>query len=562
MKSRNSKLFFIILMITSQFIVSNLNSNKKQNIPRIVILECNKNEKPSFCYFIDKKIKNYITQLTNKSNRILDSEFNVTCNMETMIFTGYNLFILKKTHLDNMSYRDIFLMATDLEGKIILKKDLGSSRFGGALDVEFINSTTILTAKPEGVAIWNLFSNNFIELGIQGHHEYEYNYSNHTLLTLDEIKHNMNGKEYQFDKIVEYNISTRKIIWELDTSSFVDPDQWCPHQDLTQTGLPDITHCNTIFFDDEEDVFYLNARNLNTFYKISHKTGEIIWGLGEYGNFTLYDRFGGQRNNLFYHAHAVEKVDDNTFILFDNDYHNQSNSLNQRSQILEITIDETTMTANESWSWTAPLQYYSGFVSDADRLPNGNRLGVFGTERHPYTDIGPRLVEVNDKGQIVWEMNFPHSEEFLFEIYRADRFYLSPILNIPSDIIVLHTNIATVCWNTWYNFRNKNKFPGNFCLYLNDTIIETGSFFFKPFWRPTDLIFKLKNLRIGTYNLTLSVSNEAGHIITDSINITVRSDQNLNKDLITKNKKRVPLSFFTLIIGIFILTVWLRRNKN
>ncbi|MHA2211490.1 MAG: hypothetical protein ACXABV_20230, partial [Candidatus Thorarchaeota archaeon] len=63
------------------------------------------------------------------------------------------------------------------------------------------------------------------------------------------------------------------------------------------------------------------------------------------------------------------------------------------------------MTASEVWSWTGDLSYFSGWWGDADRLANGNRLGTFAAEAREAGPYGARLVEVNDDGEIVWEMS-------------------------------------------------------------------------------------------------------------------------------------------------------------
>ncbi len=60
------------------------------------------------------------------------------------------------------------------------------------------------------------------------------------------------------------------------------------------------------------------------------------------------------------HGHALEKISDDTFIYFDNDLHNQTDATNLRSRIMEIRLNEETMTANVSWEWIAPSDYFSG----------------------------------------------------------------------------------------------------------------------------------------------------------------------------------------------------------
>jgi len=333
---------------------------------------------------------------------------------------------------------------------------------------------------------------------------------------------------YEFDMIEEYT-STGQLIWSLDTHSFISHTQWCPFRDTHKNDkyhgpVADLLHSNSLFYDAEEDILYYNARNPNTFYKIDHKTGQVLWGLGEYGNFTLFDQHGNQQRNLFYHAHAVEKVDEDTFILFDNDYHNQTNPNNKRSRLLEIQINETTMTANESWTWTAPPEYYSAVYGDADRLPNGNRLGTFGTWGHILDRqelIGPRLVEVNDAGQIVWELNIPNSKHHLYSVYSLDRFRIIPILSSPPDIQMISMENITVRWQTWYNFRTAWRMRGAYTFYLDGVSIENGPHMFDKFWRPTNLTVNLGRLEPGDYNLTVALADEAGHLTTDSVNISI-----------------------------------------
>ena len=455
-------------------------------------------------------LANYLT-----SQSVEGVEMNITHSDE--VFDGYNLFIIDYYNPPNSDHS---LIIANMEGEVIIEKPNVS-----LLSPKFINSTTVLLARKVGgqhrAVLWNIYDNTEVALWFTtGHHEFEYNALNNTFFTFEryfmEIDGGMNPR---FDNIVEYN-TTGHLIWSLDVRSFISHTQWCPFQDIIAESA-DITHSNSLFFDAAEDMLYYHARNVNTFYKIDHKTGQILWGLGEYGNFTLFDRHGNPQPNLFYHAHSVKKVDDNTFILFDNDYHNQTNPMNQRSRILEITIDETTMTAHESWSWTATPDYYCSSWGDVDRLPNGNRLGAFGTSSHPNTNIGARLVEVNAAGEIVWELNFPPGENFKYGVYRLERFRFSPILSSPPDIRVLSTDDVTVSWQTWYNARMNRPMQGSYTVYLDGIPIEHNTHVFDKFWRPTNLTINLGRLEVGDYNLTLALADEGGHITTDSVNVSI-----------------------------------------
>jgi len=334
-------------------------------------------------------------------------------------------------------------------------------------------------------------------------------------------------------------------MWELNSSSFVPYDWWSG--ELTTTGNMDVTHSNSVFWDIEDDMIYLNIRNLNTFFKIDHKTGEVLWGLGEHGDFTLFDHYGIQRQNLFYHSHALKKVDNSTFILFDNDYLNKTNANNHRSRLLEITINETTMTANISWVWTGVDEYYSAYWGDVDRLPNGNRFGAFGTQTHPGTDIGPRFVEVNEAGEIVWEMYYKGGK---YGIYRAERYRQSPILSTPEDKMTAIGDPIRITWQTWYNFRSKITMKGSYKLYRDGNAINDGEVVFDKFWRPTNLTFDLNSLEQGKYIFTLVVADEGGHTAEDTVIVYV----GISPSEATSNSVTIP-SIVSLLLGLGIMII-------
>jgi hypothetical protein len=444
-------------------------------------------------------------------------EINVT--FAEGYFDGYNLFLYDRRNATDGSMVNQFLVITDMDGNVIRERQVLGVVIASA-PAEFINSTTIMYGDDGKVSFWNLENNHTQSFDIYGHHEYEYNPIDDTIFTLDKREIIIDSTLWRHDYIREYNLEG-DLLWELDTSTFIPTEYWCPYHDMYGEAQ-DITHTNSIVYDPDEDVLYVNIRNPNTFYKINHSNGEIIWGLGEYGDFTLFDKYGNEKNSLFYHSHAVELVGDNTFIMFDNDKHNQSKNDNYRSRILEISINETTMTANETWSWAGSDAYYSYGYGDADRLPNGNRLGVFGSRSHPgEPNIGGRIVEVNSHGEVVWELNFPNSPEYRHGVYRVERFRFAPILDSPSDIIADSKDNISVSWKGWYNYRPKKLVTCQYTLVLDDEVLDSGLIDYDKFWRPTELNFELGQLPIGDHNLTLRISDENGKYTTDTINISI-----------------------------------------
>ncbi|MFX0015240.1 MAG: aryl-sulfate sulfotransferase [Promethearchaeota archaeon] len=454
-----------------------------------------------------------------------DNNHNSSNNSVGEAFEGYNLFVLQYKSQHNES-RSLTLFITDMEGKVIVEKKYQKEPRGlDVYPVELFNTTTVLLGDDDGAVLWNFVTNSTLDLGFSGHHDLEYNANNNSFFTMSwyssETPDVSDGYERDgYDWIKEYDWHGN-LKWSLNTQQFINLSMWCPHQD-SYGKTRDITHGNTVFYDSKEDVIYYLSRNTNTFFKIDHKTKEILWSLGEYGDFQLIDQYGKTRENLFFHAHSVEKIDTNTFILFDNDRHNQTNPENYRSRIVEITIDEASMTAYESWEWAAPVEYYSDIWGDADRLPNGNRLGTFGTQTHPNTDIGPRLVEVNDSKHILWEMNFPTTADYMYGIYRMERFRLTPTIENLTEIFT-PVDSVNVSWQTWYNFRTKHPVEGFYEIYLDGQLIKNGVHVFKKWWLPSNLMMTLKNLSPGEHNVTAVIADEKGSMISDTVEIHIET---------------------------------------
>ncbi|MHA2301289.1 MAG: aryl-sulfate sulfotransferase [Candidatus Thorarchaeota archaeon] len=429
---------------------------------------------------------------------------------------GYNLFNLHAINASKRGERiNNSLVIFDMDGNLILENSAILK------PIEMINSTTILGGSRTGTVLWNMETDMYHSLDFKGHHEIEYNPNDNTIFTLQLTSEEIGGEDYRFDEIREYALDG-SLVWSLDVRDFIDYTQWCPYQDHKK-DYNDVTHCNSVFYNADEDSILLNVRNVNTFYKIDHATGEIIWALGEYGDFTLVDRFGRERTNLFYHAHSVEQIDDTRFILFDNDLHNQTKEYSMKSRILEIEIDEETMTASEVWSWTGDLSYFSGWWGDADRLANGNRLGTFAAEAREAGPYGARLVEVNDDGEIVWEMSFRNKDDIIYGVYRMERVRFSPILSSPVDVLVSYGTDLDLLWQAWYNFRPKRTMHGTYDLYVDDLLSDSGSVDYDRFWRPTNMSLNIGSLDVGYHNVTLVVNDEGGHSTSDTVNVSVQT---------------------------------------
>jgi hypothetical protein len=295
--------------------------------------------------------------------------------------------------------------------------------------VKYVSQNRILFQGEPGfyTHFWNLRTNQTTDLlKVWGHHDIEYNPVNNTFLTLELYVKRINGVDVLFDKVVELD-ANGTILWSWDTYDHIPLSQVCPFNDtfpVNGEDVMDLTHSNTVQWDYKENICYLNVRNVNTFYKINMTTGKIIWACGKHGNFTLLNENGKEVSSLWYHGHSVKEVEPDVFIMFDNDYHNETNPNNSHSRIIEVTLNEKNMTAWISWSWTAPKEYWTTWGGDADRLPNGDRIGTFGTQTHFVPNsTGAALVEVNQTGEVVRTYTFPYGvgiyriEEIPFESF-------------------------------------------------------------------------------------------------------------------------------------------------
>jgi len=272
---------------------------------------------------------------------------------------------------------------------------------------------------------WNLRTNEVTDFpNVVGHHEIEYNPKTDTFLTLRWEYLNIDNKTVGFDTIVELDREGR-VLWSWNTSKYFNISQACPYCDPG-----DFTHANTAFWDQDKNIIYLNLRNLDTFCKIDKATGQLLWSCGRYGNFTLLDEDGNTVKSLWAHSHSVKEVEPNVFLMFDNDLHNRENPTSQNSRMIEVTVNEENMTAWISWKWTAPREYWSPIWGDADRLPNGDRLGTFGTTDHYYPNSsGAVLIEVNQNGEMVLQFTFPYG----MGIYRTEQINLNIPFYIDGD---------------------------------------------------------------------------------------------------------------------------------
>ncbi len=472
---------------------------------------------------------------------------------------GLNLFTLKDTG-------EIFI--TDMNGTIL------ASRFANNNDAapEFINSTTVFYMSKTGPVqvLWNLKTNITETFNISaGHHDSEYNPKTGTFLVFGGGRYGSLPEEYgdlagipiSYDDLYEYD-KEGNVLWYWNGSTHIPFDS---SMYLNETGRgatsADWMHGNALFWDIEEDVIYYNPRNLDTLYKINKTTGDIVWSVGKHGDFTLYDKYGNQKESLWYHSHSVEVIGPNRFMMFDNDLWNTTRNATaptiEFSRIVEFIVNETDMTAREVFTWVGSEEYTCDRFGDADRLPNGNYIGCFGAfPEHPaYT------TEVTPNGDIVWEFVFNASS-----LYRFERFLETPLIKLTSNqLTIKEGNNPTIKLSVWDNFKSRIYTDGSLSIYDDDVnLILEKNFHFRPHWQETELDFTIPDLTTGTYDLEIVIENSAGLAATQSLTVVIQEETTSEPPTSTSTTTSGTSGFevFIAFLGAIGLVLVYQRHKR
>lgn len=479
----------------------------------------------------------------------IESRTVMTHYNSSEVFAGYTLF---NCDWDRRANQSNIIM--DMEGNIVA----GIDGIGGG--PELINSTTIMTNNNTHVMFWNLETNGMeyvpIPEGVNQHHDLEYDPNTGRFLYLGRIfqgEVESAGKTLPIahDLIIVADREGNILVnWSTyDHIPFNATEYWLYNFTLPRGGGADWTHGNTVFWDLEEgdNIVYYNARHLHTMYKIDLDTGKILWALGAYnGNFTLYDKDGNEKPSLFYGAHSVERIGPNRFIIYDNDFYNITDLAAHTPSFLIFEVDEEHWVAREIWRWEVPDNdlYLGERWGDADLLPDGTVIGPFGAGGSTDNDY---ITEVNMDGEIVWEIAINGTDT-----YRAERFYLAPIIKL--DTVALSTKVkhnTAINLTVWNSFRERMHSPGKLEIASdNDDVLLTHDFTFLPYWQPTNLSFEVptEDFAKGSYNLTVTVTNADG--LSTSLILTLQVE------------KASAYTVISLVVSLLAATTVLRRKKH
>ncbi len=248
-----------------------------------------------------------------------------------------------------------------------------------------------------------------------------------------------------------------KIVWEWICSDHFDEMGFSEEAKNTLSRNPslrggkgreagDWMHVNSIsllgpnkWFDSGDEHFHpdniiISGRNTNVIAIIDKKTGKIVWQVGPDFNTSPEQRRLGQIIGQ-HHAHMIPRglPGEGNILVFDNGGWagygapnpgaptGENNALRDYSRVLDFNP----ITLETSWQYTpreagfiipmSAYMFYSGFISSAQRLPNGNTLITEGA--------GGRIFEVTPEHEIIWEFISPYKNKVqnMNMVYRAYR---------------------------------------------------------------------------------------------------------------------------------------------
>jgi hypothetical protein len=397
---------------------------------------------------------------------------------------------------------------------------------------KFINSTTVLMGGAEGNAqLWNYKTGVVVTLPVPGgHHELDYNPVSDTFLVLENAYSSemWDGRPVLYDVLSEYT-RDGTLVWQWDGRDEY-PFNATMHTSLglneTFRAGADWMHSNSFTWDKEDNMIYLNVRNLDTILKINKNTKNIVWSAGRWGDFKVLNITGDEVDSIFHHPHSLEMIGPNRFMIYDNDLYNPNHPTTMTfgsnegySRMVEFVVNESTQTMQEVWVWDPKntSYYFQDSGGDADRLPNGNTIGIFAGKALTNSVPDPVIItEVTKTGEIAWELRVPGENNTYYWTHRLERFYTAPLIHVDNETMDLDLTSKTLSLDitTWNSYKVDAITNGTLRIVINGNEFYSHSFEFLPHWQPNDFHMDLTDLPSNVNYIQITVTNNEQQVGT------------------------------------------------
>ncbi|MHA2426372.1 MAG: hypothetical protein ACXAEF_16400, partial [Candidatus Thorarchaeota archaeon] len=157
--------------------------------------------------------------------------------------------------------------------------------------------------------------------------------------------------------------------------------------------------------------------------------------------------------------------------------------------------------------------YFQDSGGDADRLPNGNTIGIFANKALTNGVPDPVIVtEVSDAGEIVWELQVPGENNTYYWTHRLERFYEAPLIDVDNDTLDLDLTVGTLSFDltTWNSYKVDGTTNGTLKVFANGNELHSESFEFLTHWQPNNFEIALSNLPTNVNYIQVTVTNDDG----------------------------------------------------
>ena len=147
----------------------------------------------------------------------------------------------------------------------------------------------------------------------------------------------------------------------------------------------DWSHANALNVTQDGN-YIISFHHFDQFWKINSKTGELMWKLGQGGDFEM------AQDEVFYKQHAVHEISKNEFLIFDN-----GDVERKTSRALKLKIDENNLKVVSSEAVFLPDSLFSFKQGSAYEIGNDKFLFSIATKN--------KLAVVNESGTVLWQAN-------------------------------------------------------------------------------------------------------------------------------------------------------------
>jgi hypothetical protein len=231
-------------------------------------------------------------------------------------------------------------------------------------------------------------------------HEFKITPRNTALITISR-QVRVKGRKVLEGGIQELDIKTGRVLFEWHSIDHVQLVESYYRLPRDPGRIFDYFHVNSIEIDHDGNLL-VSARNTHTIYKISRRTGKILWRLGgKRSDFTLGP------NVRFAWQHDARRRPDGALTLFDNSAGPQ---VRKQSRGLVLRLDMKRMHAAVIRSFVHRPPIVAVDQANLQRLPGGNYFIGWGHQ--------PRFTEFGPRGTILFDGRFGRGRVDSYRAYR------------------------------------------------------------------------------------------------------------------------------------------------